>query len=284
MGGRAVFARRIVRGGGMKWWKKPCDEANSVDMRELISMWGWDWYGRYDAIIGMVGQQVSDQRQTFALQMKDGRAYPLALLAKDLGTNVRRLTNFCRFLADRNLIDKQAWDRENLIFIPRLELLADEYIRKLRKKSRQTPDNVRLEESRTEENKEDEKKREGEKSSLARAPSADEVKGYFLTRRATSHDAEKFFPYYKARDWRVRGEVVTSWQALADSWIARIADFAPKQSQSVPYRPKQDDPPPTCKKCGEPHKDWQGCSNVEVASSESVNAILRDTVQKLSIS
>jgi hypothetical protein len=124
----------------MKWFKMDCDAQENLDMRKLVAEWGWDWYGRYHAIIGKVGMLVTEKRQTFALQTNNGEPFPVRLLADDLSTTVERLSTFCKYLADNRLIDKEAWDNKNLIFIPKLKERTDEYTARLGTKSRHCPD------------------------------------------------------------------------------------------------------------------------------------------------
>jgi uncharacterized protein YifE (UPF0438 family) len=121
----------------MKWYKMDCDTQDNLDMRKLVADWGWDWYGRYCAIVGKVGMLVTEKRQTFALQTNNDEPFPVRLLANDLSTTVERLNNFCKYLADNRLIDKEAWYTKNLIYIPKLRERADEYTKKLLTKSRQ---------------------------------------------------------------------------------------------------------------------------------------------------
>ena len=130
----------------MKWLKMDCDAQDNLDMRRLVDEWGWEWYGRYWAICGKVGMLVTEKRQTFTLQTNNGDPFPVRLLANDLGTNVERLSDFCQFLADNHLIDKEAWETKNLIFIPKLRDRADEYTRKLLTKSGDSTEKVHLEE------------------------------------------------------------------------------------------------------------------------------------------
>ena len=115
----------------MKWYKMDCDIQDNLDMRKLIDEWGWDWFGRYCAIIGKVGMLVTEKNQTFALQTNDGSPFPVKLLANDCSTTVERLSDFCKYLANNRLIDKDAWYDKNLIFIPKLRERADEYTKKL---------------------------------------------------------------------------------------------------------------------------------------------------------
>jgi hypothetical protein len=106
----------------------------------MIDEWGWEWYGRYWAILGKIGMLVTESRQTFALQTNNGSPFPLKLLANDLGTTVERLENFLAYLSDNHLIDKKAWDEKRLIFCPKLKDRADEYTKKLLTKSRHSPE------------------------------------------------------------------------------------------------------------------------------------------------
>ena len=124
----------------MKWYKMDCDAQENLDMRKLVDEWGWDWYGRYWAIIGKIGMLVTEKRQTFALQTNNGSPFSVRLLANDLGTTVERLSDFCGFLADNRLIDKDSWYKKNLIYVPKLRERADEYTKKLLTKSRQAPE------------------------------------------------------------------------------------------------------------------------------------------------
>lgn len=130
----------------MKWIKMDCDTQENLDMKKLIDEWGWEWYGRYFAILGKIGMLVTDKRQSFALQTNNGDPFPVRLLANDLSTNVERLSNFCKYLADNRLIDKDAWYSKNLIYCPKLAERADEYTKKLLTKSRHSPEQEEEEE------------------------------------------------------------------------------------------------------------------------------------------
>jgi hypothetical protein len=124
-----------------------CDAQDNLDMRLLIDQWGWDWYGRYWAILGKVGSLINENNLVFALRTNNGRPFPVKQLSDDLSTTVERLTNFLNFLADNRLIDENAWYKENLIYCPKLAKRADEYTKKLIKNrellqtnSRHSPD------------------------------------------------------------------------------------------------------------------------------------------------
>ena len=116
-----------------------CDAQENLDMRKLVDEWGWDWYGRYWAILCKVGMLVTEKRQTFALQTNDGSPFPVKLLSNDLGTTVERMTDFLSYLANNHLIDKKTWMQKSLIYCPKLRERADEYTKKLLTKSRHSP-------------------------------------------------------------------------------------------------------------------------------------------------
>ena len=109
----------------MKWLKMDCDAQENLDMRKLVDEWGWEWYGRYWAILGKIGMLVTESRQTFALQTNNGDPFPVRLLSNDLGTTVERMTDFLSYLADNRLIDKRAWSEKALIYVPKLKDRAD---------------------------------------------------------------------------------------------------------------------------------------------------------------
>ena len=124
----------------MKWYKMDCDAQENIDMKKLIDEWGWDWYGRYWAILGKIGMLVNERQQTFALQTNNGSPFSIRLLSNELGTTVERLMDFCKYLSDNRLIDESAWVNKTLIYCPKLKDRADEYTKKLLTNSRQTPD------------------------------------------------------------------------------------------------------------------------------------------------
>lgn len=124
----------------MKWFRHDSDATANPDLRLLIAEWGWDWYGRWWGIVEQIALRVSERDVSFALQTNNGQPFPVDLLARELGTTVQRLSDFCSFLADNRLIDPDAWKGKNLIFIPNLKKRTDEYTRKLLTKSGETPE------------------------------------------------------------------------------------------------------------------------------------------------
>lgn len=60
-----------------------------------------------------------------------------------------------------------------------------------------------------------------------KSPSANEVIGYFAVKGRSRQDAEKFFAYNQARDWKMGRTRIADWQSLADMWIVREADTNP---------------------------------------------------------
>jgi len=120
-----------------------CDAQDNLDLRIMIDDWGWDWYGRYWAILGKIGMLINEDNLTFALQTNNGRPFPVKQLSDDCSTTVERMTNFLNFLADNHLIDKKSWHEKNLIYSPKLEKRADEYTKKLLANRDKLPTNSR---------------------------------------------------------------------------------------------------------------------------------------------
>lgn len=204
----------------MKWFKMDCDAQDNLDMRKLVDEWGWDWYGRYMAIIGKVGMLVNENNLSFTLSTNNGDPFPVRLLADDLSTTVQRLSDFCQYLADNRLIDPEAWNSKNLIFIPLMRKRADEYTKKLLTKSRQCP--VQEEEVEEEEEVEVEKKKK-EPQAASRPSSLDEVKTYFKEQGVIdfSGEALKFWAFYDSKGWKVGKTPMVKWRAAAAGWIER---------------------------------------------------------------
>lgn len=221
----------------MKWYKMDCDAQENLDMRKMVDEWGWDWYGRYWAILGKIGMLVTEKCQSFALQTNDGRPFPVKLLANDLGTTEQRLNEFCKFLSDNCLIDKSAWTKKGLIYAPKLKERADEYTDKLGRKSRQTPAQ--------------EEEVEGEidkkKNSYGR-PTIDEVNTLWKERNYPSSESLRFWNYYESNGWRVGKNPMKDWRAAAAGWVTRSKDYSPQQSAPVERTPVSR----ICEKCRRP--------------------------------
>lgn len=208
----------------MKWFKMDCDAQENLDMRKLIDEWGWDWYGRYWAILGKIGMLITEKRQTFALQTNDDRPFPVKLLANDLGTTVERLTAFCKFLADNRLIDTQAWNRRSLIYAPKLRERADEYTEKLRRKSRHSHSQEIEVDKEVEEDKMVVK--EARPQSLAIAIS------YFLEQNGTTEDAEMWFDHFESNGWKIGGRsAMKDWRASVRYWMRNKKGFSNGRTQ-----------------------------------------------------
>ena len=220
----------------MKWYKMDCDAQENLDMRKMVDEWGWDWYGRYYAIVGKVGMLVTDKCQSFALQTNNGCPFPVRLLANDLGTNVERLSDFCQYLADNRLIDAEAWNTKKLIFIPKLRERADEYTKKLLTNSRHSPE----QEVEVEEEVEQKKKKIKIARTKNRAPSTpEEVQDYFVEIGSTKDEADKFHNYYSANGWVQgrQGKPIVDWKAAARHWKTNQVRYANnRQGNQSGYR------------------------------------------------
>lgn len=204
-------------GASMKWFKMDCDAQDNLDMRNLVDVWGWEWYGRYFAILGKVGMLVTERTQTFALQTNNGSPFPVRLLANDLGTTVERLSDFCGFLADNRLIDKDSWYSKNLIYVPKLRERADEYTNKLLTKSRHSPEQEVEEEVEVEQKK---------KKTRDIPPPMPDVVEYFSS-LGIEEEAPVFYDHYQTNGWVQgrQGKPVKDWKAAARNWKRNMGRY-----------------------------------------------------------
>lgn len=205
----------------MKWYKMDCDAQENLDMKKLVEDWGWEWYGRYWAILGKIGMLVTEKHQAFALQTNNGQPFPLKLLSDDLSTTVERLSDFCNYLADNHLIDKKVWYTKSLIFAPKLRERADEYTKKLLTKSRHSPEQeVEVEVDKI-------------KKKNAIPTDAEEVAKYLreLIDKNPSLsvdvvlESNKFFDHFSSNGWRVGGKaIMKDWRAAVRNWLRNRKD------------------------------------------------------------
>lgn len=91
------------------------------------------------------------------------------------------------------------------------ELLTEEPAVKPKKKSKAQPLNKQ---------KETKQKKEEKGSGEFTPPSVDEIKAYCLERK-NGINAEKFFHYYAARGWKMKGSPMVEWQAAVQLWELR---------------------------------------------------------------
>lgn len=55
---------------------------------------------------------------------------------------------------------------------------------------------------------------------------------FFLEQKHTEKDANKFYNYYAARNWRIDGEDIIDWEAAAKGWMLRESEFTkPKNNK-----------------------------------------------------
>lgn len=132
----------------MKWFKHETDAHMNLKLQAVINYFGEkgaEAFGYYWACAELTGNQGDDFR------LKREKQWPLHL-KKFLNIEIDQQKKFLTIFARYNLIDKEAL-RIGDLYMPKLEERQDEYTEKLRRKSRHNPDNVPLEQIRTEENR-----------------------------------------------------------------------------------------------------------------------------------
>lgn len=71
--------------------------------------------------------------------------------------------------------------------------------------------------------------REGDKNTFP--PTLEMVTAYCSEAGLTSMDPAKFFDHYQANGWKIRGEVISDWQARARKWDREDAEKAAPKSE-----------------------------------------------------
>lgn len=132
----------------MKWFKHETDAHTNLKLQSVVENFGdkgVEALGYFWSLLEIVGHQGENFRLKREKNWKNQ-------LKKFLGMDTTQQETYLKFFAKKNLIDKKAL-RIGDLYIPKLEERQDEYTEKLRRKSRQSPDNVPLEQKRTEENR-----------------------------------------------------------------------------------------------------------------------------------
>lgn len=77
------------------------------------------------------------------------------------------------------------------------------------------------------------KERESQRESAA--PTLDECRK-FAEERSLDVNPDRFFKYYKARGWKIKGDLITDWQALMESWTTPDGKPIAKQPAVKPVK------------------------------------------------
>jgi hypothetical protein len=68
----------------------------------------------------------------------------------------------------------------------------------------------------------------------------EEIEIYFLEKKRSKLEAQNFFNYYEAIDWKVGGKnTIKNWEAVANNWILNAKQIKPKRASTPPVQ-KQD--------------------------------------------
>jgi hypothetical protein len=68
-------------------------------------------------------------------------------------------------------------------------------------------------------------KRSSPNNSKKNIPDKKKVVQYFQKKEQPQSEAEKFHNYYTGKGWKIKGDEIENWQAVADNWITRSAEF-----------------------------------------------------------
>jgi len=65
-------------------------------------------------------------------------------------------------------------------------------------------------------------------------PTIENIRAYFLDKKSTKEEAEKFFNFYESNGWKVGKNPMKNWRAAASGWISRNNDFSKQQTPKKP--------------------------------------------------
>lgn len=81
----------------------------------------------------------------------------------------------------------------------------------------------------------DEKKKEKSSAKKERYPPSDEVEQYFKSKGYPVTEAKKFFTHYKAIGWKLSGNPIEDWEALAEKWMINATSFSKSKKQNAAH-------------------------------------------------
>jgi hypothetical protein len=66
-------------------------------------------------------------------------------------------------------------------------------------------------------------------------PGVDEVEAFFKSKNYPIMEAKKFFTHYKALGWKLSGNPIEDWQALAEKWMINSSSFTTNKVQNATH-------------------------------------------------
>ena len=152
----------------MKWFHHECAARHDTKLQVLGSTYGAEGIGIYWGLLEEIGQHSDtfhlkvtgispeiDQKPINCPQILSGGIQaiprlPLKLLAKNLFTSPNRLSKVITLCIELGLLDANKWSNYNILYSPSFEHRADDYTRRVHRKtvniqtnSEQRPDTVR---------------------------------------------------------------------------------------------------------------------------------------------
>lgn len=209
----------------MKWFKHETDAHSNLKLQGLIDKFGLEGYGYYWSCLELIGKSGEEYK---VKSTKDWMLY----FKKFLNIEIEKQIKILDYLSEKNLIDKAELGKGNL-HAPKLAERCDEYTDKVRRKSGQGRDNVRLEENRIEENRR-EKKPHSSLSYLSKIPDTDleELHAKFdASKSVIQRKAEQMAKYCKSK-----GKVYKNYRSFLENGLDK--DFGRRVAPKVVHAEK----------------------------------------------
>ena len=234
---------------GMKWFRHHSDLRYDPRVKRLIRKFGIEGYGIYLVILESIAQTLNE---TDPLPDLKETAEDLA---DEYEVDIRKIEEITKFCLTQDLL--QYSSKMNCVIAMRIAELMDDYTGRKKpvlqmidnmkreiENSGVTPkliqtyfesspeivtlDKKRTEEKRSEKNTSDKKPTAAKPRSrtvVFQKPTTDEIKEYADSIGFTKLNAEYFFDFYEAKDWRAGQTRIKDWKAKVRNWKQKDKEF-----------------------------------------------------------
>ena len=124
----------------MKWFKHDTDASDDIKVRRLEEEYGNDGYVVFFKTLEIIGKEGTKYRLNL-------EKYPKKWVSSRCHISEEKLSEILEFMSKISLICPKSL-KNNMLYVPKFRERADEYTKRLRRKSEQDTDNVPLDKKR----------------------------------------------------------------------------------------------------------------------------------------
>lgn len=186
-------------------------------IKDLIFDLGWTGYGIYWAVVEDLYNNANAMRTNYDRISHD--------LKTDVETIKKVINNYGLFKIKGEIfysesIKKRLQEREQKSTKAKLSASYRWNKDDANANRTQTERNA-IKERKGKENKGNIKKEIDKEKIVFRIPEIEEIKKYFIEKKSSEFEAEKYFNFYQSKGWMVGKSKMKNWQAAANGWISR---------------------------------------------------------------